>query len=61
MKGVFGVSIKTAVGGEPVIESFGNIRKSPVGPSVEEEREPITDLFDEKEEVIIIAEPAWGW
>ena len=56
MKGVFGVSIKTAVGGEPVIESFGNIRKTPAGPSVEEEREPITDLFDEKEEVIIIAE-----
>src|SRR3989304_3333999 len=48
MKGVFGVSIKTAVGGEPVIESFGNIRKAPAGPSVEEEREPITDLFDEK-------------
>ena len=55
MKGVFGVSIKTA-GGVPVVEPFGNIIKTPAGPSVEEEREPITDLFDEKEEVIIIAE-----
>ena len=55
MKGVFGVSIKTA-GGVPVVEPFGNIRRTPAGPSVEEEREPITDLFDEKEEVIIIAE-----
>ena len=55
MKGVFGVSIKTA-GGVPVVEPFGNIRKTSAGPSVEEEREPITDLFDEKEEVIIIAE-----
>src|SRR3989337_3801405 len=55
MKGVFGVSIKTA-GGVPVVEPFGNIRKHSAGPSVEEEREPITDLFDEKEEIIIIAE-----
>ena len=55
MKGVFGVSIKTA-GGVPVVEPFGNIIKTPAGPSVEEEREPITDLFDEKEEIIIIAE-----
>ncbi len=55
MKGVFGVSIKTA-GGVPVVEPFGNIRRTPTGPSVEEEREPITDLFDEKEEIIIIAE-----
>ncbi len=55
MKGVFGVSIKTA-GGVPVVEPFGNIRKTSAGPSVEEEREPITDLFDEKEEIIIIAE-----
>ncbi|OGW16322.1 MAG: heat-shock protein Hsp20 [Nitrospirae bacterium GWA2_42_11] len=56
MKGVFGVSIKTAVGGEPVVEPFGNIRKTSMGPAVEEEREPITDLFDEKEEIIIMAE-----
>jgi len=56
MKGVFGVSIKTAAGGVPVVEPFGNIRKTSAGPSVEEEREPITDLFDEKEEIIIIAE-----
>src|SRR3972149_223829 len=55
MKGVFGVSIRTA-GGVPVVEPFGNIIKTSAGPSVEEEREPITDLFDEKEEIIIIAE-----
>src|SRR3989304_7887872 len=59
MKGVFGVSIKTA-GGVPVVEPFGNIIKTPAGPSVEEEREPITDLFDEKEEIIIIAELPGG-
>ncbi|MBU0661796.1 MAG: archaeal heat shock protein Hsp20 [Patescibacteria group bacterium] len=56
MKGIFGFSIKTAVGGKPIVEPFGNIRKTPKGPTVEEEREPITDVFDEKEEVRIYAE-----
>ncbi|MEW6375301.1 MAG: archaeal heat shock protein Hsp20 [Thermodesulfobacteriota bacterium] len=56
MKGVFGFSIRTAVGGKPIVESFGNIKKTPRGPAVEEEREPITDVFDEKEEVRIYAE-----
>ena len=56
MKGVFGFSIKTAVGGKPIVEPFGNIKKSPKGPTVEEKREPITDVFDEKEEVRIYAE-----
>jgi HSP20 family protein len=56
MKGVFGVSIKTAVGGKPVVESFGNVKKTPQGPKVEEEREPITDVFDEDEEIRIYAE-----
>ena len=56
MKGVFGFSIKTAVGGKPIVEPFGNIKKTPKGPTVEEEREPMTDIFDEKEEVRIYAE-----
>jgi len=56
MKGVFGFSIKTAVGGKPVVESFGNIKKTPQGPKIEEEREPITDVFDEKEEVVVMVE-----
>ena len=56
MKGVFGFSVKTAVGGKPIVESFGNVKKTPAGPTVEEEREPITDVFDEEEEVRIYAE-----
>ena len=56
MKGVFGFSIKTAVGGKPVVESFGNIKKTSKGPKIEEEREPITDVFDEKGEVVVMAE-----
>jgi HSP20 family protein len=56
MKGVYGFSVKTLVGGEPVVESFGNIKKTTKGPTVVEEREPITDVFDEKEEVQVYAE-----
>ena len=56
MKGVYGVSIRTAVGGKPVVETFGNIKKTPEGPVVKEEREPLTDVFDEKNEIVIIAE-----
>ena len=56
MKGVFGFSIKTAVGGKPIVEPFGNIKKTPKGPRVEEEREPITDVFDEKDEIRVYAE-----
>lgn len=56
MKGVFGFSIKTATGGRPVVEHFGNIKKTPRGAKVEEEREPITDIFDEKDEIRVYAE-----
>ncbi|MEI6888009.1 MAG: Hsp20/alpha crystallin family protein [Bacteroidales bacterium] len=56
MKGVYGFTINTAGGGSPKVETFGNIKKTPEGPKVDEEREPITDLFDEKNELVIIAE-----
>ena len=56
MKGVFGFSVKSAIGGKPIVESFGNIKKTSAGPTVDEEREPITDIFDEKEEIKIYAE-----
>jgi len=56
MKGVFGVSVRTAVGGKPIVESFGNVRKTPQGPTVDQEREPITDVFDEDQEIRIYAE-----
>jgi len=44
------------MGGKPVVEPFGNIKKTPKGPKVDEEREPITDVFDEKEEIKVYAE-----
>lgn len=56
MKGVYGFTINTAVGGSPKVETFGNIKKTPDGPKVNEEREPITDIFNEDKEIVIIAE-----
>ncbi len=56
LKGVYGFSVRTAVGGETRFEPFGNIRKTPQGPKVDEEREPVTDVFDEESEVQIIVE-----
>ncbi len=56
LSGVFGFSIKTATGGETVVEPFGNIKKTPAGPVVEEEREPLTDVFNEEQEIVIMAE-----
>ncbi len=56
MKGVYGFTVNTAGGGSPRVETFGNIKKTPEGPKVNEEREPITDIFDEEDEIMIIAE-----
>lgn len=56
MKAMYGISLKGTVGGKPIIETFGNVRHTPKGAVVTEEREPIVDIFDEKEEVVIIAE-----
>ena len=56
MKGVYGFTINTAGGGSPKVETFGNIKKTPEGPVVDEEREPLTDFFDEENEFIVISE-----
>lgn len=57
VKGVYGFSIRTLAGGKPVVETFGNVvKKTPKGPVVEEVREPMVDLFDEKDRIKLIAE-----
>lgn len=55
-KGVYGFTIRTGIGREPRVSSFGNIKRTPKGPVVEEEREPIIDVFDEKEYLLVTAE-----
>ena len=54
--GVFGVSVRTLESGKSVFETFGNIKRTPKGPVVEEVREPLVDVFDEKGSIRLIAE-----
>ncbi len=58
IKGVYGFTIRTGLGGSggPRVESFGNVKKTAKGPVVEEIREPIVDIFKEKDNLVIIAE-----
>jgi len=54
-KGVYGFSVRT-MGGKPVIETFGNVREDGRGPVVKEVWEPIVDIYDEKDHVLIVVE-----
>jgi HSP20 family protein len=55
-RGVYGVSVRTSVGGIPQVERFGNIRSTEEGPTVDEVREPLVDVFDEAAEILIVVE-----
>lgn len=55
-RGVYGFSVRTGIGGIPRVEHFGNIRSTDEGPVVAEVREPLVDVFDEGQEMIIVAE-----
>jgi len=59
LKGVFGFSVKTGLGGKGVkVEPFGNIRKDKSSGQaiVEEIREPVIDVFDEGDHTRVVAE-----
>lgn len=56
LKGVYGFSVRTGVGGSPKVEHFGNIKQTEKGPIVDEIREPIIDVFDEEGYIRILAE-----
>jgi len=56
LKGVYGVRVRTMADGRPTVEPFGNIKRTPKGPVVEEVREPIVDVFDESDEIHVVAE-----
>ena len=55
-KGVYGFSVRMGLGGTPTVEHFGNIRATDEGPVVAEEREPLVDVFDEGELILVVAE-----
>jgi HSP20 family protein len=55
-RGVYGFSVRTGIGGIPRVERFGNIRTTEEGPVVAEVREPLVDVFDEEQEIVVVAE-----
>jgi HSP20 family protein len=55
-RGVYGVSVRVGLGGEPHVERFGNIRATREGPEVVDVREPLIDVFDEEKEIVVAAE-----
>jgi len=38
------------------VEPFGNVKRTAKGPVVDKTREPIVDVFDEKDHVLVVAE-----
>ena len=57
VKAVYGFSVRVGGGGEkPTIEPFGNVRHNGREAVVEQVREPMVDLFDEGDHVLVVAE-----
>jgi HSP20 family protein len=61
LRGVYGFSVKTALGNrgerEVKIEPFGNIHRGSTGDaSVEDVREPLVDVHEEEDHVLVLAE-----
>jgi HSP20 family protein len=59
VKGMYGFTVKMGLGDDrPQIEPFGNIRKDrESGHSVVQEvREPVVDVFEEEDHVLVVAE-----
>jgi len=55
-RGVYGVSVGRGMGGIPRVQPFGNIRRTERGPIIDEVREPLVDVFDEDDAVLVVAE-----
>ncbi len=53
---VYGFSMSLGPDGKPVIREFGNVRKSRFGPEIRDEREPLVDIMEEDEDVVVVAE-----
>ncbi len=58
-KAVYGLRVKLGLGGDPVeVEPFGNIKfdKKSKQPVVQETREPLVDVIEEPDHVLVVAE-----
>ncbi len=56
MKGVYGFNVRMGLEGGPQVQQFGNVRTTARGPVVDEVREPMVDVFDEKDAIIVLSE-----
>ncbi|MDP4013255.1 MAG: gas vesicle protein GvpH [Candidatus Nanopelagicales bacterium] len=56
-QGVYGFSVRMGLGREtPVVSEFGNVKVTNEGAVVSETREPLIDIFDEGDEILLVAE-----
>jgi len=55
VRAVYGFTVQLG-GGKPSIQPFGNVKEGSKGPVVEETREPMVDVFDEGDHILIVAE-----
>jgi HSP20 family protein len=55
VKAVYGFSVRLGAG-KPSIEQFGNVKRGDQGAVVEEACEPMVDVFDEGDQLVIVAE-----
>ncbi len=55
-KAMYGINIRVGPEGKPKLETFGNIGEKLGKPTIKKEREPLTDVFQEKGNVRVVAE-----
>ena len=53
---VYGVRITIGPDGKPIIEEFGNVKRRGRRAIIEEKLEPLVDVIDEKDRVVVVAE-----
>jgi HSP20 family protein len=57
VKAVYGFSLRVGgAGREPIVQRFGNVKDGEHGATVEQQREPMVDVFDESDHVQLVAE-----
>lgn len=56
VSGVYGVHIRTAAGGAPVFEQFGNVGRGAKTGVIHDEREPLVDVFEDDDTITVVAE-----
>ena len=56
-RGAYGFSIRSGIGGDgPRVRSFGNLHAREDGIVVDDMNEPLVDVFDEGDEIVVTAE-----